>query len=243
MSSVCQSSNLQALLEREDLPTGSSELQDAYKTVMNEDHRGTRLADETHHPPTKPPTPFDLSPRVYQLLLQTLNKTFNTTRYTHMREDPWFVPHRVLGLDKVSIRGVIYANHESLPRDGNVIFRRQGGSTLRAGKIASIFRSSHALLDGSATTTTHALVHQYDLILDDELQRTYTKFGFAGGFLCYGARSSRSFVVPIEGIVCHFAKTTLKPPNQETIHVLPLNKVRTIYLDLSQTEDTNSRHR
>lgn len=228
MSSVCQSSNLQALLERNDLPAESCHLQDAYKTVVNEDHRGTRLADETHHPPTKPPTPFTLGPTIHRLLLQTLNKAFNTMLYSETSGNPWFVPRRVLGLDKISIRGVIYANNESLPRDSNIIFRRHGGSTLRAGKIASIFRVSHTLPDGVMTNTTFAFVHQYDLIPEHEFQRTYTQFGFAGGFLCYGTRSTKSFVIQIGGIVSHFTKTSLGPPNRDLIHVLPLNKVLAI---------------
>ncbi|KAF9783890.1 hypothetical protein BJ322DRAFT_1007685, partial [Thelephora terrestris] len=230
MSSVCQSSNLQALLERDDLPLESCHLQDAYRTVLNEDHRGTRLADETHHPTTKPPTPFDLSPGVYQLLLQTLNKILNTTLYTGVNGSCLFVPHCVLGLDKLSVRGVIYATDKSLPRDSNVIFRREGGTTLRAGKITSIFRASYALPNGSATNATYAHLDQYDLAVDQELQKTYTQFGFAGGFICYSARSSKSFVVSTDCIISHFAKTTLKPPNQAFIHVLPLNKVNSLCL-------------
>ena len=42
MTSVCRSSNLQALLDCQDLPSQIQPLLSAYETVKNEDHRGTR---------------------------------------------------------------------------------------------------------------------------------------------------------------------------------------------------------
>lgn len=82
MTSVCRSSNLQALVDGCNLPKQAEPLLTAYGSVVNEDHRGTRLADEDHHPPTKPPHSKVLDEEHYQLLLQMLNDKFGATNYT-----------------------------------------------------------------------------------------------------------------------------------------------------------------
>ena len=131
MTSVCRSSNLQALIDTCDRPDQAEPLFTAYDTVVSEDHRGTRLSDEDHHPPTKPPRWETLTDVFYQYLLLALNEKFGTTWYT---SGGGTVTRRVEQLEKISIRGVVYARKSSLPRDSNVLFRRLGGSTSRVGE-------------------------------------------------------------------------------------------------------------
>lgn len=223
--SVCQSSNLQALLDQGDLPEAAEPLLSVYNAVSNEDHRGTRLADEVHHPPTKPPVSVRILDETYHLLLRALDQKFQTTWYTTRDVISPVIPRTVLELDKVSIRGVIYANARVLPRDSDIIFRREGGSGSRVGSIKSIFRLSYLAPTGSALITTFLLIEQYSPVTDQAMQSMYTRFGFAGGFLCHNQRRSGFHVISSENVICHFAKTVLPQTSDDLMHVLPLNKV------------------
>lgn len=208
-----------------EVPEQAEPLLTAYGSVASEDHRGTRLADQDHHPPTKPPRSDTLDDESYRLLLQMLNEKFGTTRYTSGASQSFSVTQRVDRLEKVSIHGVVYACEKSLPRDSNIIFRRPGGSSSRVGKICSIFRLQHPTPEGSTVEATYVLVQEYLPFLNVEMQFQYKQFGFAGGFLCHSKRWSRFHVVELADIICHFAKTVIRDGDGDIMHVLPLNKV------------------
>ena len=229
MTSVCRSSNLQALVDTSNIPVQAEPLITAYNSVANEDHRGTRLADEDHHPPTKPPRSEVLDDEFYQLMLRMLNKKFGTTWYTTNAGQAPPVTRYVEQLAKVSIRGVVYAHEKSLPRDSNVLFRRLGGSSSRVGRIRSIFHLQHPTPEGAIIKATYIIVREYLPFQDEAMQSQYTQFGFAGGFLCYSDRWSRFHIVELADIVCHFAKTPVRNFDENIMHVLPLNKVRILF--------------
>jgi hypothetical protein len=226
MTSVCRSSNLQALVDACNLPKQAEPLLTVYASVVNEDHRGTRLADEVHHPPTKPPCSEVLDNEYYQLLLLMLNKKFGTAGYSSSGGQLFSVTRNVQQLEKVSIRGVVYACAKSLPRDSNVLFRRSGGSSSRVGTIWSIFRLQHPTPDGFMMEATYILVREFLQLSDEAMQSKYTQFGFAGGFLCHSEKWSRFHVIELHDVVCHFAKTMIRHSGGNVMHVLPLNKVR-----------------
>ena len=228
MTSVCRSSNLQAFVDSCSLPTQADPLLAAYWSISSEDHRGTRLADEDHHPVTKAPSLETLDEEFYQLLLQTLNEKFGTTGYTSAGHQTFSVPRRVAQLEKVSIRGVVYAREKSLPRDSNVLFRRSGGSSSRVGGIQSIFRLQHPTPNGSKIEATYVLVREYLPLTEEAMQLRYRQFGFAGGFLCHSNRWNRFHIVELTSVICHFAKTPVRLEDKELMHVLPLNKVRVV---------------
>lgn len=222
MHSVCRSSNLQAFIDTSDFPEEAGPLLTAYESVVNEDHRGTRLADEDHHPPTKPPGSEMLDNEPYQLLLQMLDKKFGITGYT---SNALPVTQYVGQLEKVSIRGVVYACEKSLPRDSNILFRRFGGSSSRVGRIELIFHLQHPTPYGLMVGATYVLVRECLPFFDEAVQSQYRQFGFAGGFLCH-TETWRSHVVELNDIICHFAKTAVQNGGGNLMHVLPLNKVR-----------------
>jgi len=226
MTSVCRSSNLQALIETCDLPEHAKPLLDAYELVSKEDHRGTRLADEDHHPPKKPPCFETLDSDSHQLLLRMLNKKFGTTGYTSEGGQALPVTRHVEQLEKVSIRGVVYAHEKSLPRDSNVLFRRPGGSNSRVGRIQSIFRLQHPTPGGPIMKAIYVLVREYLPFSDEAVQSQYTQFGFAGGFLCHSDRWTRFHIIELTDVICHFARTLVRNGDGNFMHVLPLNKVR-----------------
>jgi len=225
MTSVCRSSNLQALVDTCDHPEQAGSLLSAYRSVLSEDHRGTRLANENNHPPTRPPRSEVLDDESYQLMLRMLNKKFGTTRYTSEGDQAFSVTRCVEQLEKVSIRGVVYAREKSLPRDSNVLFQRSSGSSSRVGRIWSIFRLQHPTPEDPMVAATYVLVREHLPFSDEVVQAQYTQFGFAGGFLCHSERWSRFHVVELTDIVCHFAKTIVQGRDVNLMHVLPLNKV------------------
>lgn len=195
-----------------------------YRSVASEDHRGTRLADEDHHPPTKPPRFGMLDDEPYLLLLHTLNRKFRTTGYSPNGALP--VTRRVEQLEKISIRGVVYAHEKSLPRDSNVLFRRLGGTSSRVGRIWLIFRLQYPTPGGETEEETYVLVREYLPISDSMMQSQYTQFGFAGGFLCHSEKWNGFHVIGLTDIICHLAKTPIHCGSEKTMHFLPLNKVR-----------------
>ena len=227
MTSICRSSNLQTILARSDITSDAQPLIDAFTKIANEDHRGTRLADEIHHPPTKPPRNIALSHNVHQLLISFLNRRSQTLRYTTAWDSAWFVSRTVTELNKVSIRGVVYANVRSLPRDSNIIFRKPGDPKLRVGRIHTIFSSSHLGTNHLETKVTCLAVEEWLPVEDANSQRTYQQFGFAGGFLCQNRLVEGVSVVEVDDVVCHFARTFWGQRDSGVFHVLPLNKVGT----------------
>lgn len=146
-------------------------------------------------------------------------------RFTTQRGSPWFVPRDVLELDKVSIRGVVYASTKSLPRDSNVIFRKPGDSTLRAGKIDVIFSSPYPGADYEEKKVTCLVIQEWLPVKEVASQKTYREFGFAGGFLCHNNFVGAVSILGVDNVVCHFAKTFLEKRDGDIFHVLPLNKV------------------
>jgi len=214
-TSACRTANLEWMMQGQGVLDSVRPLVEAFSKVSNEDHRGTRLADETHFPPNKPPKTVMLDLRVHQLLLRLVNGVPATD------SRPPGTSH-ALELEKVSISGIIYASEKSLPRDSNIIFRRPGGTSQRVGRVKSIFQSSYQ------HGTTFLVVAQHKLIADADAQNVYQRFGFAGGFLCDEEEDGRLIVIRSEDVVCHFAKTLLNPREEKLMHVLPLNAVRCI---------------
>lgn len=218
---ACRAANLEWIMQDRRLQDSVRPLVEAFSKVSNEDHRGTRLADEAHFPPNKPPKVVTLNRHIQGHLLQLVNSTSTASSAS---------PHtsNALELEKVSISGVIYASEKSLPRDSNIIFRRPGGSSQRVGRVKSIFQVSYQ------PGVTFLAVTQHKLIANSDARNVYRRFGFAGGFLCDAEEDGRLFVIRSEDVVCHFAKTTLHPAEERLMHALPLNAVRGVLVQRRQ---------
>ena len=213
---AARAANLEWIMHTENVSHYIRPLLDAFLRVANEDHRGTRLADEHHFPSQKPPKKGKLGPQVYKLLLTLVAEIPSLSRSAFSGP----VPPYVLELEKISISGVIYAREKSLPRDSNVIFRRPGGSSDRVGRIKQIFQSEYVV-----SGVTLLVVAQHRLVADSTVQNTYGQFGFAGGYLCHPGEDGRQYVVRSTDVICHYSKTTLLWEGQMLMHALPLNSV------------------
>ncbi|KAF9643985.1 hypothetical protein BDM02DRAFT_3191016 [Thelephora ganbajun] len=216
-TTACRMANLEWMMQGQGLQDSVRPLVEAFSKVYNEDHRGTRLADEAHFPPNKPPKVVTLNHHVRQLLLQIMNSP--STMGSHSFHTP-----DAIELKKVSIYSIIYANEKSLPRDSNIIFQWPGGSSHRVGRIKLIFQVRY---QPGATFLT---VSQHHLIMNSDVRNVYRRFGFAGGFLCNAEEDNRLLVIRSKDVVCHFAKTALEPKEEKLMHALPLNTKMLEYL-------------
>ncbi|KAF9790775.1 hypothetical protein BJ322DRAFT_1170142 [Thelephora terrestris] len=185
--SVCRSSNLQGILTNANFPQIKPSL-DAFHKVADEDLRGTRLADETHYPTTKPPKPVELADDTRAAVARFLNRKHSADR-----------------LDKISIRGVIFASEKALRRDSNVIFRR-----LRAGG------------DPGPKSNILLVVQEWAVVEDEDARWRYRQFGFAGGFLCWN-QAIAIHVVGVDKIISHFARTFFDQRESEHFQALAFN--------------------
>ena len=204
-------------MQAENISDDVRPLVDAFLKVTNEDHRGTRLADEHNFPPQKPPQNATLEPRIHKLFLRWIRDFPTLARFNALVP----ITPNVVELEKISISGVIYARESSLPRDSNVIFRRAQGSSERVGRIKQIFQSERVV-----PRVTFLVVALLRRIADPTAKDTYGRFGFAGGYLCDPKEDDRQYVISTADVVCHYAKTPLLWKNEAVIHALPLNSVR-----------------
>lgn len=216
---ACRAANLEWMMHSENASDHVRPLLDAFLRVSNEDHRGTRLADENHFPPQKPPRNATLEPYIHKLFLALIDDVPSLVRSSLLALDT--ATPNVLELEKLSISGVIYAQEKSLPRDSNIIFRRPGGSSDRVGRIKKIFQSEHVL-----SGVTLLVVAQHRLATDPIAQGAYGRFGFAGGYLCDPREDGRQYIISSNDVVCHFARTLVVWGTETLMHALPLNSVR-----------------
>lgn len=212
---ACRTANLEWMMQGQNVDS-IRPLVEAFSKVSSEDHRGTRLSDEAHFPPSKPPKTITLQPDIHNLLLQLIDDAA-ASRVSSSS------PPNALELQKFSISGVIYSSETSLPRDSNIIFRRPGGLSHRVGRIKSIFQVSYQ------PQKTFLVVSQHRFIASTDVRNVYQRFGFAGGFLCDADEDSRRLVIRSEDVVCHFARIVLDPKEEKLMHALPLNAVRDIF--------------
>ena len=174
--SACRTANLEWIMQEQGLQDSIRPLVEKFSKISNEDHRGTRLADEVHFPPNKPPKTVKLDPDVHQPLLQLVNSLPTMDSHSHGSL-------YVLELEKVSISGIIYASEKSLPRNSNIIFWRPGGSCDRVGRVKLIFQSGHQ------PRVTFLAVSQHKLIANADPWNVYQRFGFAEDFFAMQRRT------------------------------------------------------
>src|ERR1700679_4012329 len=153
---ACRTANLKWMMQEQKIDPVRP-LVEAFSKISNEDHRGTRLADEAHFPPNRPPKMVTLHPSIHNLLLQLIDGTPTAGVISPNTSD-------ALELEKVSIAGVIYAKEKSIPRDSNIIFRRPGGLSNRVGRIKSIFQPS------CQPGATFMVVSQHRLIANSDVR-------------------------------------------------------------------------
>lgn len=172
------------------------------------------LANEIHFPLTKPPSHIRLDLRTFNLFTQLVT-------YTTGGSGVWnLTTSEVLELGKITISGVIYASHKTLPHDSNIIFRCSGQTSNCIGCMDLIFRPKNS----GASDAAFLAVSQFSPVRDHPMDGVYRRFGFAGGYL-YTEGQITPQVIQASDVVCHFVKMAVESEGQGLTHALPLNTV------------------
>lgn len=236
--------NLRALLsDNGEVRESVAELAKTYEAFLAEDSRGTRLAhmvdttqrldfafDETHLRESSLPDAEHI------LLSQFLNQKHRTTIYSIGCPPSRMVSPKAKFLDKFSLRGVQYSTASCRTRNSHVFFRPwqdSPESSVRPGQITHIFLHSQA--DGLRTEEDEGRCHHRFVYLciqpyaplHSELgdaDKSYRRFGFAGGFLS-GRDLGPPIIVDHSSIISHVAVTPREIRGHKVFHILPMDRV------------------
>jgi len=247
MRSSTREANLQAILtDDSEVRSHVGDLVEAYKNILAEDVRGTRLAhmiDTAHLAQRTLDFAYDRK-RLHEssfpdAILAVFNQFLHRKHPALMEIDtessPTADPSRnAQFLDKFSLRGVQYSTATCRSRDSHLFFRSPQHE--KSGQITHIFFHTHVPDSPSSSSRGQAshpsvylcvqpyapLQHSPDL---REIDRRYKRFGFAGGFLCRNEFAPPVIIEPSD-IICHIAVTPLEISGHEVIHILPMDRVR-----------------
>jgi hypothetical protein len=142
-------------------------------------------------------------------------------------------------LDSFSLRGVQYSTKSYRTRNSHILFRSFQGNASTVpghsmpGQITHVFLHSlppslhsRTAQGSSRRLAVYVCVQPYGSLQPElsDIDQTYRKFGFAGGFLC---RRELAPVVVIEpsNIVSHVAVTPLCIKAHPLLHILPMDRV------------------
>jgi hypothetical protein len=262
MRSSAREAKLKALLfDHGEVRERVDELAKTYQAFLAEDVRGTRLAHmiDMDQLAQQPDFIFDetclrdmiLPDAVLLPFSQFLHRKHAATIYSTDSSPSLLVSPRAKFLDKFSFRGVQYSTASSRTRNSHVLFRPpklDSSESLTSPEPGQII---HAFLH-SQTNTTH-YVHEDEgqdrhpsiclcirpyMPVQPELSdvdKSYRRFGFAGGFLS-AQTLGPPIIVDASSIISHVAVTSLKIREFEVLHVLPMDRVSYLPLALSREE-------
>lgn len=247
MHSSGREAKLQALLsDHSEVRERVGELAKTYENILAEDVRGTRLAhmvgttqrldiafDETRLRDS------NLTDAMLVLLAYFLNRKRRETIYHTSGSLGKILSPRAKVLEKFSLRGVQYSTAGSRTRNSHVHFRlpqMDASESLahpEAAQITDIFLHSQvSALEAREDERRSRHPHIYLCIrpylpLRPELRdidESYRKFGFAGGYLSERALGA-PIVVDHSSIISHVAVTPMEIREYEVLHVLPMDRV------------------
>jgi hypothetical protein len=240
------------------------ELAKTYQTFLAEDVRGTRLAHmvDMAQLTQQPDFIFDetclrdmiLPDAILLPFSQFLHQKHATTIYSSDKSPGLSVLPRAKFLDKFSFRGVQYSTASSRTRNSHVLFRppKPDSSELltnpEPGQIIHAFL--HSQVNTRRAQEDERRVHYSSICLCiqpyvpvqpelSDVDKSYRKFGFAGGFLS-GLTLGSPVIVDASSIISHVAVTRLKIRGYEVLHVLPMDRVSRLPL-ISRGESLTAR--
>jgi hypothetical protein len=250
MRSSAREAKLQALLfDHGEVRERVDELAKTYQAFLAEDTRGTRLAHmiEKAQLTQQPDFIFDetclrdmiLPDAVLLPFSQFLHQKHASTTHSTDRSPGLSVLPRAKFLDKFSFRGVQYSTASSRTRNSRVLFRppkldsSESLANPEAGQIIHAFLHSqintHRALEdeGRVRYSSICLCIQPYVPVQPELgdvDKSYRRFGFAGGFLS-AQTLGPPVIVDASSIISHVAVTRLNIRGYGVLHVLPMDRV------------------
>jgi hypothetical protein len=249
MRSSAREAKLQALLfDHSEVRKGVDELVTTCQAFRAEDVRGTRLAHmiNTSQLTQQPDFVFDDSclrdmsiPEVVLLpLAQFLNRERTTTIYSSRSDGSSgiSVSPEARFLDKFSFRGVQYSTASCRIRNSHILFRAPQPDSTKLAKpepgqliYAFLHHQIQVGLHRAADPSICLCIRPY-LPVQPELKdvdESYRKFGFAGGFLS-AQELGPHIVVDASSIISHVAITPLHIRGYGVLHILPMDRVSVV---------------
>jgi hypothetical protein len=248
MRSSAREAKLQALLfDHGEMRERVDELAKTYQAFLAEDIRGTRLAHmiDKAQVTQQPDFIFDetclrdviLPDSILLPFSQFLHQRHATTAYSSDTSPGLSVLPRAKFLDKFSFRGVQYSTTSSRTCNSRVLFRPPKLDSFESSEPGQII---HAFLhpqintrlaredaEGQVRYSSICLCIQPFVPVQPELSdvdKSYRRFGFAGGFLS-AQTLGPPVIVDASSIISHVAVTPLKIRGYEVLHVLPMDRV------------------
>jgi hypothetical protein len=242
------------LFDDSEVREGVDELVKTYQGFRTEDVRGTRLAHMVDMAQLTQQRNFifdekclrDMSiPEAVLLpLTQFLSRQkHSTTTYPSDSSSGISVSPKAKFLDKFSFRGVQYATASCRTRNSHILFRPPSPDSTELlaksvpGQLTYVFLHDqipeirvnlHALKnEGQVHYSSVCICVRPYLPVQPELKdvdESYRKFGFAGGFLSM-QKLGPPIIVDASSVISHVAITPLEIRGCEVLHILPMDRV------------------
>jgi hypothetical protein len=251
MRSSAREAKLRALLfDHGEVHEHVKELVGTYQAFLAEDVRGTRLAHmvDMTQLTQQPDLIFDemclrdvtLPDAVLLPLSQFLRQKHATITNPTDGSPGLSVSPRAKLLDKFSFRGVQYSTASSRTRNSHVLFKpfklddsSESLTNLQPGQIIHAFL--HSQINTHRAREDEGRVHYSSICLCirpylsvqpelSDIDKSYRRFGSAGGFLSAQTLGS-PVIVDASSIISHVAITPLKIRGYEVLHILPMDRV------------------
>lgn len=205
-------------------------------------------------------TAVKLDQSVYNALLEHLTMRETGGLYADIttlrkQSDQHFLPIEATNFNKLVMGGVTYKPSTYSPKDSNVVIRLDRPSAdgqdnnfpaanIHAAQIHQVFEHRRQISQTEWRNEQFIVVTRLVHLTPAHRQLDpYRRHGDAGGFLCYDRSVAMVEVIRPEAIICHYARTRfvdLRRLDKPCVHVLPLDRVRDLYLSQSTQHGDNS---
>lgn len=261
MYTLSRASNLLSLLSFGGLKDVVSNLYSKLQGIINRDTRGTRLHDLLLNPlrsaspnhKTRKSKPGTLEPSLLETLATLLNNSQDKVTYSPAHNaaisdqgDPsTSLLHNAINIvPELKYGGNTYRPVYKSPGDGNVMV--QNGPSDKLGTSAfpaslELIFEHERVVGGQIEKEVFCLVRPLKAIPDAlKAQDPYRRFEIGGSLWLTEVEGDpgRQMIHPT-ALLCHFARTTFQaedtPLGLPTFHVLPLDRVRGLFLPIIHT--------
>lgn len=226
LRSSARSANLRAILaDDEDVRAVVLDMVTTMESIDKEEVRGFRFANQLD--PGAPQFMVDAKAKLLVLEAQPYQILRNLVSEANP-DQHLSLPKEAHSVEEIAFRGVTYATSRSRKFHSSRILFQLGGipsdETLlsRAGTIQDIFQYTYRCGE-EERKSFYLSVWEY--VRHDPTHDPYTKFGFAGGFLCETPPVQFHVLEPSQ-VVSHFGLTKMNHKDINCIHAMPLDRVR-----------------
>jgi hypothetical protein len=222
MKTFCQGGQLKSLMSHEGLPDILNQIKPAFQANFGTEFKGTLLNDLLVLGAQGEPVSLslwddnekvaDLPLPIYEQLIACINLrspspvfcSFNT-QGSHTALEPG-VQYR----NRMAARGVEFATFRTLKGNAQILYKSHNSSHTLAGQIQDIFVHRRPGPNGRSVSEVFFNVRHYEELSYDEARSDpYRKHPLLDVRLCHDKLSTEVTVVPLDGVVSHYASCSV----------------------------------